>query len=436
MDKRSRYGTSVKPLAPPTCCQKSRITCANAVVTWAAVLLLVSLLGFENVAWRSRAFFTNAQEQQAQQTNSSGSENSEECEIDSSTGATICPPPKQVHQEESDEDDDQGDDDASDSWATSKGVTILHTCKDDPTVDCEALYDENDGKGCARDAEYSRRHCPATCHYCHLISSNITSQKSDEEATYHRVQLRLMVSNGEMKNAPERVLTVTVPTSYGVDQRVSLSPPNASAALSSDPERFDNESALVLKQLRDTHDYMWNTVYADTDSFDDFLRQECRNKHPDCTLWAALGECEANPAYMKTTCAPACRTCLLLRFDHRCPYNASDPDAPKSVWTKPSDIDTTFERILALYGENVTVLSRPLGNSTIEGSAASTIIDGPWVVTVDNFLSQHECDRLIQLGHDAGYKRSEDVGELKPDGTYEGVQSDERTSTTAWCSDT
>lgn len=58
----------------------------------------------------------------------------------------------------------------------------------------------------------------------------------------------------------------------------------------------------------------------------------------------------------------------------------------------------------------------------------------PWVITLDNFLSDEECDRMIQLGYDAGYNRSEDVGEAKLDGTFGGKKSGGRTSENAWCS--
>jgi prolyl 4-hydroxylase len=56
----------------------------------------------------------------------------------------------------------------------------------------------------------------------------------------------------------------------------------------------------------------------------------------------------------------------------------------------------------------------------------------PWVITFDNFLTPDECKHLINLGSD--YERSEDVGDLRPDGTFDSVKSDTRTSENAWCS--
>jgi prolyl 4-hydroxylase len=91
--------------------------------------------------------------------------------------------------------------------------------------------------------------------------------------------------------------------------------------------------------------------------------------------------------------------------------------------------NTMFERIVAspAYEKyNVTIHSSPKSYKAHEG-------EGPWVITLDDFLSPAECERLIQLGHNIGYERSEDVGAQKFDGTYEALINSDRTSTTAWC---
>ena len=59
----------------------------------------------------------------------------------------------------------------------------------------------------------------------------------------------------------------------------------------------------------------------------------------------------------------------------------------------PGQIDAMFERILVDYKHyEPTVHSRPP--------------DGPWVVTLDKFVTYEECDRLIDLGAARGYERS------------------------------
>ena len=49
-------------------------------------------------------------------------------------------------------------------------------------------------------------------------------------------------------------------------------------------------------------------------------------------------------------------------------------------------------------------------------------------------LTEEECEAMIQIGYKYEYKRSEDVGEEKADGTFGSVQSSRRTSENAWCS--
>ena len=56
-------------------------------------------------------------------------------------------------------------------------------------------------------------------------------------------------------------------------------------------------------------------------------------------------------------------------------------------------------------------------------------------MTIDNFLTDEECDTLIRLGGELGYEQSLDVGARKFDGTFDSVQSSGRTSTNAWCQD-
>ena len=154
------------------------------------------------------------------------------------------------------------------------------------------------------------------------------------------------------------------------------------------------------------------------------FRSICINKERRCAFWASIGECDVNPGYMKIDCALACQSCDHLDIQNRCPL---DPNAV-DVW-KPGDLNTMFQRIA--YGSEsstrqVQVLSEPsLENKTDK--------DGPWVVVIDDFISEVECKRLIELGAERGYERSRDVGEQQPDGTFSSVESKDRTSKNAWC---
>jgi prolyl 4-hydroxylase len=82
----------------------------------------------------------------------------------------------------------------------------------------------------------------------------------------------------------------------------------------------------------------------------------------------------------------------------------------------------------------VNILSGPGVDSKAENTVAMDKSSPPWVVTFDNFLTEDECQTLIDLGTEYKYKRSEDVGAVRFDGSHEGVQSERRTSENAWCS--
>ena len=173
-------------------------------------------------------------------------------------------------------------------------------------------------------------------------------------------------------------------------------------------------------------DQYWKTVVLKDDRLRQ-VREHCQNKDRLCTYWATIGECDENPAYMHTNCGPACQSCHKLIFEERCPF---DRDNTPDAW-QPGDLNKFFERITTdpeYQQYNTTVICKPGMSNALKG-------DCPWIVTMDGFLSDHECDTLIEQGALLGYARSEDVGEEKPDGTFGSVQSSGRTSTNAWCSD-
>jgi len=179
------------------------------------------------------------------------------------------------------------------------------------------------------------------------------------------------------------------------------------------------------------------------------VQENCRNKNKLCSFWAAIEECEANIAFMKIECAPACKTCHLIDKANRCP---KIPMAVPALG--PGDLNKLFERIVESAPGNrilsdeerqqlaksemteysVKVHSRPINEHVTEVSIQSDKKTPPWVITFENFLTDEEADSLIQAGYDEGYKRSMDVGSVKFDGTHNSKNSTGRTSENAWCS--
>ena len=127
---------------------------------------------------------------------------------------------------------------------------------------------------------------------------------------------------------------------------------------------------------------------------------------------------------MRVYCAPSCLTCAHLSYHVRCPF---DEDIPK-IWEMPGDLNAFFERIVSnpYYQET-------FGPITIVSSPTKT--NGPWIVTLDNFLTQSECSRLIEVGVQEGFRRSEDMGKATFYGSRSSYKTDERTSTNAWCTE-
>eukprot|EP00584_Thalassiosira_punctigera_P024711 CAMPEP_0172554422 /NCGR_PEP_ID=MMETSP1067-20121228/54494_1 /TAXON_ID=265564 ORGANISM="Thalassiosira punctigera, Strain Tpunct2005C2" /NCGR_SAMPLE_ID=MMETSP1067 /ASSEMBLY_ACC=CAM_ASM_000444 /LENGTH=492 /DNA_ID=CAMNT_0013342791 /DNA_START=82 /DNA_END=1560 /DNA_ORIENTATION=- len=258
---------------------------------------------------------------------------------------------------------------------------------------------------CENNPNYMLGHCPISCDSC----PEATSFSDDEE---------------ELLDAVEK---------YGKPQRV---------------EGVD--APKTLEVIRKTVAYMENDVYGPNPSVTlrEEVLNECTNREELCAFWAAIGECEANKAYMKTKCAPSCQTCEMIDMKERCPPLGDDV-RPGLL---PGELNAMFERIVATAPGNQTdenfVIEDGLTNYTVhvhsrpkpleEGeeviSRERDLDQPPWVITFENFLSEEECKHVIQLGYKSKYERSEDVGDVQPDGSYDSVRSTGRTSENAWCS--
>jgi prolyl 4-hydroxylase len=107
----------------------------------------------------------------------------------------------------------------------------------------------------------------------------------------------------------------------------------------------------------------------------------------------------------------------MLHVDTRCPLDPNAVDA----W-QPGDLNKMFERVAyePEYKQyQPVVVSKPP--------------EGPWMIMLENAISDGEAEKMIQLGGQLGYERSADVGKRKEDGTYTDKVNSGRTSTNAWC---
>lgn len=171
----------------------------------------------------------------------------------------------------------------------------------------------------------------------------------------------------------------------------------------------------IYNRIEEARDYVQSVVNKEERYAG--LRHLCKNKHTNCAFWSVLGECENNPGYMQTNCAPVCKSCDMLHVETRCPL---DPNAVDAF--QPGGINKMFENIIStpeFEKYEPVILSQPP--------------EGPWMIMFDNMISAEEADTLIELGGIQGYERSADVGARQDDGSYDKNVNSGRTSTNAWC---
>jgi prolyl 4-hydroxylase len=188
-----------------------------------------------------------------------------------------------------------------------------------------------------------------------------------------------------------------------------------------------NLSAAIRDRVAQARIYI-NDIVAVNGTYDK-VRALCKNKQESCATLAVRGQCDVIPG-MKFNCAPLCESCEQMDVDFRC---KADPDAIDALY--PGDLDRLYENITsnpAFEQYERKVFSRP---SYAPGDTAETADYqlGPWMVVFDNVVTDEEADRLIELGSNVGYGRSEGVGKKAKDGTISVSRDLRRTSTTAWC---
>jgi hypothetical protein len=72
-------------------------------------------------------------------------------------------------------------------------------------------------------------------------------------------------------------------------------------------------------------------------------------------------------------------------------------------------------------------VSDPQWNTTVHST-----LPGPWVITIDDFVSEEEGKVLLDT-NSALFERSSDAGARQKDGSFKRVVSKSRTSENAWC---
>jgi prolyl 4-hydroxylase len=318
--------------------------------------------------------------------------------------------------------DDAADNDEEDEWEAE----LTDECKDHLLPErCSALI----RKGrCENNPGFMKYACPLACDMCDEFKSSMKKKKMGIDPCMDQHQsCKNWAAMGECGNNPNYMLRECArsclkcyedTTQFGVEQSLP----------SKDHEHYE----ATVELIKNTSKYMKDMFSHEEHNYYNY---KCRNMESDCCFWAATGdECETNQEYMHKNCAPACQVCHLLDVRLRCPILPGNEPV-----FKPGDLNALFENIVDNAdgkGEyvkyNPKALSRP--KLKRDGTpAGGDAIDGPWIVSFENFISDEEADALIAAGAKRGYERSADVGIELPDGTHEDEVNDGRTSENAWC---
>jgi len=179
--------------------------------------------------------------------------------------------------------------------------------------------------------------------------------------------------------------------------------------------------------LDDVDAYIWE-VYDDPEL--STVLNRCKDRDDDCLFRAMQGECDNDRNYMWENCAPSCKACDMLLYERRCPY---DPDSFRAL--QPGDLNRMFARIIEdpEYRKYEPVAWSQPTMTAAQRAANPHVRDYPWVVSLENFLSDEEVERLLELAEEDGYEESDDGGEYLEDGTFVTYLIPGRTSFNSWC---
>jgi prolyl 4-hydroxylase len=262
-----------------------------------------------------------------------------------------------------------------------------HECIDHDERCAEYIYDNH---GCWHNFEFMKENCAKSCYICY----------SDNDLTVFRFGVKQM-------------------TNYHYE---------------------DDTNAAIRENIEETAEYMLNQVMWE-DRFEN-VRNDCYNFDPKCSFYAAQGWCENSVElrWMQETCGPACQACMTIDYWHRC---GSKPDMEDAI--EEGGMVALFERIIDNYPhDKLSILSYPerrkdfldsrgLKLTQLEPAVDYTALgydyfndwiekekdwiedlehETPYVLTLDNFLTDEECDFFIKEGYRLGFKESSKVADM------------------------
>jgi hypothetical protein len=122
--------------------------------------------------------------------------------------------------------------------------------------------------------------------------------------------------------------------------------------------------------------------------------EDCFDRHESCEVFANQGECTKNPGWMIIHCSVSCDACHLRSSQARC--GRENLNTTDTGFLVPGKLNQMFERVDKELRSKYKV---------------NVLSYDPWVVTIDDFVTDAEADALISVVGDK-WERSTDTGSM------------------------
>lgn len=166
----------------------------------------------------------------------------------------------------------------------------------------------------------------------------------------------------------------------------------------------------------------------------------CKDVSPyeSCRMWAGhdLSGCSSSPGHMALQCSKTCSMCHLRNAKTRC-----DPLQNDDVALQPGGLHLLFQNLTAHpkkvfddYGNLIDSEDEFIWSGRNRRQyTVHKLSSDPWVIAIDNVLSDQETDEMINIAHTTGFEGSTTTGEVDETGTINRMTDQDRTSMQAWC---
>uniref|UniRef100_A0A7S2RD56 ShKT domain-containing protein n=1 Tax=Eucampia antarctica TaxID=49252 RepID=A0A7S2RD56_9STRA len=270
------------------------------------------------------------------------------------------------------------------------------TCKDiisdADCVDLHSLCHDWAGEGeCLLNTQYMSTACKYSCQLC--LNEKLRKKDGLDEIAINRIKIFEKLNLG-------------VPQSYALNNK---------------------GETLYTKQLLIEMNAYCKTTLPDLIAANSSIK--CFNSDKLCAHWASTGRCEKEPVFMLEHCSLACMSCHLVTQFNTCrnlQTNKNEKDLQenslmsfsKSTNGKFKNIDELFLGIVTdktkqSFGkaEVITMPHKYKDDVSDSNIGSNHVVDNPWIVKFDDFVSNDEVDALISLAESNGWDSKDSLSQ-------------------------